>query len=106
MQKYNHLFIDLDDTLWDIHQNSKECLVEIYNDYGYDKYYETFDHYYNVYLPSNLHLWDLYRHGEISKDELIVERFLAPVRKFGIDDADYARKLSADFFFFFTPCSG
>ena len=97
MQKYNHLFIDLDDTLWDIHQNSKECLVEIYNDYGYDKYYETFDHYYNVYLPSNLHLWDLYRHGEISKDELIVERFLAPVRKFGIDDADYARKLSADF---------
>ena len=93
MQKYNHLFIDLDDTLWDIHQNSKECLAEIYNDYGYDKYYETFDHYYNAYLPSNLHLWSLYRHGKICKDELIVERFLVPVREFGIDSAEYARAL-------------
>ncbi|MFA6360172.1 MAG: noncanonical pyrimidine nucleotidase, YjjG family, partial [Dysgonamonadaceae bacterium] len=38
MQKYKDLFIDLDDTLWDIHQNSKECLLEIYNDYGYKEY--------------------------------------------------------------------
>lgn len=97
MQKYKHLFIDLDDTLWDIHKNSKECLEEIYIDYGYNKYYETFDDYYNTYMPSNFHLWGLYRHGEISKDELIVERFLVPVREFGIDDADYAKKLSDDF---------
>ena len=97
MQTYKHLFIDLDDTLWDIHNNSKECLVEIYNDYGYNKYYESFDDYYNVYMPSNFHLWGLYRNGTINKDELIVERFLVPVREFGIDDADYAKKLSDDF---------
>lgn len=97
MQKYNHLFLDLDDTLWDIHKNSKECLEEIYNDYGYTKYYKTFDDYYNVYMPSNHHLWSLYRHGKISKDKLIVERFLAPIREFGIDDADYAKQLSEDF---------
>lgn len=97
MQLYKHLFIDLDDTLWDIHRNSKECLLEIYNDYGYNKFYETFDDYYNVYMPSNHHLWGLYRNGAISKDELIIERFLVPVREFGIDDADYAKKLSGDF---------
>lgn len=97
MQAYKHLFIDLDDTLWDIHQNSKECLNEIFNDYGYNKYYKTFDDYYNVYMPSNHHLWGLYRNGEINKDELIIERFLVPVREFGIDDADYAKKLSDDF---------
>jgi len=97
MQKYKHLFIDLDDTLWDIHQNSKECLEEIYNDYGYNKYFETFDDYYNVYMPSNHHLWGLYREGKIDKDELIVERFLVPVREFGIDDAVYAKNLSDDF---------
>ena len=33
----------------------------------------------------------------INKDELIVERFLVPVREFGINDADYAKKLSDDF---------
>ncbi|NLZ95905.1 MAG: HAD hydrolase-like protein, partial [Bacteroidales bacterium] len=97
MQKYKHLFIDLDDTLWDIHKNSKECLEEIYNDYFYNKYYETFEDYYNAYMPSNFHLWSLYRHDKISKDELIVERFLVPVREFGIDSADYAKKLSDDF---------
>lgn len=97
MQLYQHLFIDLDDTLWDIHRNSKECLVEIYNDYGYNKFYETFEDYYNVYMPSNHHLWGLYRNGTINKDELIVERFLVPIREFGIDDAVYAKKLSDDF---------
>lgn len=97
MHHYKHLFIDLDDTLWDIHRNSKECLEEVYNDYGYNKYYATFADYYNVYMPSNHHLWGLYRNGKINKDELIVERFLVPVREFGIDDAEYAKKLSDDF---------
>lgn len=94
---YKNLFIDLDDTLWDIHLNGKECLEEIYSDYGYHKYYPTFDDYYSVYMPSNHHLWGLYRQGKIRKDELIVERFLVPVREFGIDDAEYAKALSDDF---------
>lgn len=94
---YKNLFIDLDDTLWDIHQNGKECLQEIYIDYNYQRFYPTFEDYYNVYMPSNHHLWDLYRQGKIQKDELIVERFLVPVREFGIDDATYAKNLSDDF---------
>ena len=97
MHIYTDLFIDLDDTLWDIHHNSKECLKEIYNDYGYNRYYKCFEDYYNVYMPSNHHLWGLYREGKIDKDELIVERFLVPVREFGINDALYAKKLSDDF---------
>lgn len=94
---YKNLFIDLDDTLWDIHQNGKECLEEIYSDYGYAEFYPTFEDYYNVYMPSNNHLWSLYRKGEIKKEELIVERFLVPVRDFGINDSAYAKKLSNDF---------
>ncbi|WP_294071881.1 YjjG family noncanonical pyrimidine nucleotidase [Proteiniphilum sp. UBA1028] len=94
---YKNLFIDLDDTLWDIHLNGKECLEEIYRDYGYAAYYPRFLDYYNVYVPVNQRLWAMYRHGEIRKEELIVERFLAPVRAFGINDPDYAKKLSDDF---------
>lgn len=97
MRKYKDLFIDLDDTLWDIHNNSKECLFEIYKDYGYNKYYECFDDYYDIYMPNNHHLWGLYRNGDINKETLIVERFLIPIREFGIDDAIYARKVSDDF---------
>lgn len=94
---YESLFIDLDDTLWDIHLNGKECLEEVYHDYGYSKYYPTFEDYYKVYMPSNNYLWGLYRQGVIKKEELIVERFLAPVREFGIDDPEYAKNLSDDF---------
>lgn len=94
---YKNLFIDLDDTLWDIHQNGRECLEEIYRDYGFDKFYDTFEDYYHVYLPGNNYLWGLYREGKIRKDELIVERFLLPVRPFGIDDSFYAKKVSDDF---------
>lgn len=94
---YKNLFIDLDDTLWNIHLNGKECLEEIYRDYGYAAYYPRFLDYYNVYVPVNQRLWAMYRHGEIRKEELIVERFLAPVRAFGINDPDYAKKLSDDF---------
>ena len=97
MRIYKNLFIDLDDTLWDIHRNSKECLLEIYDDYGYQKYYKCFDDYYNVYMPNNHRLWGLYRNGEINKEELIVERFLIPVREFGINDKMYAKNLSDDF---------
>lgn len=92
-----NLFIDLDDTLWDIHQNGKECLEEIYIDYGYEEYYPTFDAYYDVYMPNNHRLWALYRDGAIQKNELIVERFLVPVRSFGITDELYAKKISDDF---------
>lgn len=94
---YKNLFIDLDDTLWDIHQNGKECLEEIFYEYGYDKYYPTFEDYYNVYMPNNNLLWSLYRQGIIKKEELIVERFLVPIREFGIDDPIYAKNLSDDF---------
>ncbi|MCW1735905.1 YjjG family noncanonical pyrimidine nucleotidase [Anaerorudis cellulosivorans] len=94
---YKNLFIDLDDTLWDIHQNGKECLEEIYRDYRYNQFYETFEDFYRVYMPSNNYLWGLYREGKISKDELIVERFLFPLRRFGIDDPYYAKKVSDDF---------
>jgi len=94
---YKNLFIDLDDTLWDIHQNARECLHEIYRDYGFDEFYTTFEDYYNVYFPGNNYLWGLYREGKINKDELIVERFLLPLRPFGIDDPAYAKSVSDDF---------
>lgn len=95
--KYNNLLIDLDDTIWDFHQNSKICLEEIYHDYKFDEFYPTFKDYFDVYLPSNENLWRLYGDGKISRDNLIVERFLAPIREFGIDDPKYAISVSDDY---------
>lgn len=94
---YKNIFLDLDDTLWDFHHNGKECLAEIYTDYGFDKFYNSFEDYYNVYMPNNNRLWELYRQGLIKKEELVIERILMPVRNFGINDTNYAKNLSDDF---------
>ncbi len=94
---YKNIFIDLDDTLWDFQKNSLVCLEEVYHDYNFDKYYPSFQDYYDVYLPSNHNLWSLYRDGKIDRDELIVERILAPIREFGIDNSKYAKEISDDY---------
>jgi putative hydrolase of the HAD superfamily len=94
---YKSIFLDLDNTLWDINQNGRECLEEVYHDYEYNRFYPTFEEYYAVYLPNNNHLWSLYSQGGIDKEELTVERFLAPLRPFGVDDPEYAKHLSLDF---------
>ncbi len=94
---YRDLFIDLDDTIWDFQANSLICLKEIYRDYKYDEFYPTFEDYYDVFLPSNQNLWALYREGKIDRDELIVERILAPIREFGFDNPQYAIEVSDDY---------
>ena len=72
-------------------------MEEVYRDYHFDRFFPTFDDYYNIYLPNNINLWDKYRQGLISKSELIIERLLYPLRPFGIDDKTYATKLNEDF---------
>ena len=95
--KYHCLFFDLDDTIWDIKSNGRESMEEVFQDYGFDRFFHTFDDFYNVYFPSNLRLWERYRNGKITKDELIVERLLYPLRPFGINDKSFAIKLNDDF---------
>lgn len=94
---YKDLFIDLDDTIWDFKTNSLVCLQEVYHDYGFDKFYPTFQDYYKVFHPSNENLWSLYRQGKIDRDHLIVERILAPIRPFGITSPTYAIEVSDDY---------
>lgn len=94
---YRNLFIDLDDTLWDIHHNGRECLEEVYHDYRFEKFYPSFEDYYAVFIPHNQHLWRLYRAGAIKKETLNIERFLMPLRPFGVEDSDYARRVGTDF---------
>ncbi len=95
--KYKTLFIDLDDTIWDTRSNARESMEEVYRDYRFDRFFPTFDDYYSIYLPNNLNLWDQYRQGLITKNELIVERLLYPLRPFGIDDENFAIDLNDDF---------
>ncbi|MDR1402959.1 MAG: YjjG family noncanonical pyrimidine nucleotidase [Tannerellaceae bacterium] len=95
--KYKNLFIDLDDTLWDTYHNNKECLKEIYADYGFNRYFDSFEAFYDYYMPNNLHLWKQYRNNEIDRQTLTTERFRYVLLAKGIDDKESAIRLNHDF---------
>lgn len=76
------ILIDLDDTLWATQQNNKEAIHQLYLEEGWADGYASFDLFWQAYWPSNESLWHQYRHGEISKQELSIERFRRPLKAF------------------------
>ena len=94
---YKSIFFDLDDTLWDTYHNNRECLEEIFTDYRFDRHYDSFETFFQRYMPHNLMLWEKYRKHEINRQTLILERFLYVLRPMGINDAAYVLNLNHDF---------
>lgn len=94
---YKHLFIDLDDTLWDTFNNNKESLKEVYDIYEFDRSYASFEVFFDRWFPYNNHLWDLYRQDKISKQQLVTKRFEHMVEPMGITDHDFIQQLNKEF---------
>ena len=94
---YKHILIDLDDTLWDFKANSRIAMTEIFSEYELNKYYDSFESFYDVYTTKNHQLWDQYAKGEITKEFLSLERFLYPLRIVGCENFELAKTLGNDF---------
>lgn len=94
---YKHLFIDLDDTLWDTFNNNKESLKEVYDIYKFDRSYASFEVFFDRWFPYNNHLWDLYRQDKISKQQLVTKRFEHMVEPMGITNPDFIQQLNKEF---------
>ena len=90
---YKYIFLDLDDTIWDFHANTKLTLNEIYETRNLGEYFDSFEQYFSIYSKRNLELWDLYGRGEVTKDALSLERFLHPLREVGSEDEKLALKI-------------
>ena len=97
MARYTHLFFDLDDTLWDFRSNAHEALMDLFEKHQLNRYFTSFDHFYQLYEPKNLELWGLYGAGTITKEFLSLERFSYPLRLVGVHNKAFARLLSTDF---------
>lgn len=96
--KYKSIFIDLDDTLWAFTENARDTFEEMYHQYRFERYFQSFDHFMKLYTPKNLELWDLYGRHEISKDELNARRFSYPLLQVGVDDPALVKAYSDGFF--------
>lgn len=96
--KYKNLFFDLDDTLWAFSLNARDTFEEMYHKYKYERYFQSFQHFYELYEQRNAELWVEYANGQVTKEELNRQRFFYPLKVVGTGDAALAKAFSDDFF--------
>lgn len=75
MSEIKHIFFDLDHTLWDFEENSKLCLLKIYEKYQSLFYKTDFDAFFNAFTFINTELWYQFDTKKITNDELRKTRF-------------------------------
>ncbi len=96
--KYQHIFFDLDHTLWDFEANSRQTLEDLYHTLQLaDKGVDDFDLFHKKYLVHNEVLWDRYRNGFIKVDELRWKRMWRTLLDFKIGDEKLARDMGDRF---------
>ncbi|MFN0274539.1 MAG: YjjG family noncanonical pyrimidine nucleotidase [Chitinophagales bacterium] len=82
-----HIFFDLDNTLWDFSKNSKRIISEMYELFQLkEKGIHDLDAFYKQYASRNENLWSAYSMGDISREEVRLHRFLYTLDDFGVKD--------------------
>lgn len=90
---YEHVFFDLDRTLWHFEENSRKVLLDIYNDFELSKHIEFEDDFIEQYYIFNELLWERYRENKIEKDELRSERFNLTLKHFKVVNSKLADEI-------------
>ena len=102
MNKYKHIYIDLDRTLWDFEANAREAFREIFEMFDLSGTIPDFMEFIDTYVYYNEKLWEKYGKGRIKKELLRTERFRLTLNKFKIKDFDLVNKMS-DAYMEITP---
>ena len=93
MRPYDHLFFDLDNTLWDFATNSRLAMEQTLEQTELILKLSSFDTYFEVYEQINQALWSDYHAKKINKQKLITERFSRSFQAHGIDNYDWTSTL-------------
>lgn len=96
--QYEHIFFDLDCTLWDLDTNSHETITELFSKHNLnEKGIDSVQTFLNEYLVINNRMWDEYRKGIIDKNHLRYERFHEAFLKFDINDRTLSNSFGDDY---------
>lgn len=97
-KQYQHLFFDLDHTLWDFDRNARHALEELYADFRLaETVSPSFEDFYRHYLHHNEVLWNRFHQGFITADELKWKRMWRTLLEFKIGDETLAKDMSKRF---------
>ena len=98
MPPYKYIFIDLDDTIWDFERNAKSSLADVYETKCLNRYFNDFEHFFDLYITNNAVLWKLYGEGKITKKELNLRRFKYPFSMVGVEpDDEFVLQMGHDY---------
>lgn len=98
MKSYQHIFFDLDHTLWDFDRNSRETLEELFEAYSLKNYgIAAFQDFIETYHQVNDLKWEEYRQGLISKEHLRATRFHDTLLRFEIDHPKLAAEIDHEY---------
>jgi len=96
--KYKHIFFDLDRTLWDFEASAEQAFDVIFEKYNLKAVgVKSGVHFHEVYTKHNNRLWDLYRVGKITKDDLRGKRFFLTLKDFDVEDKELAEKIGIEY---------
>lgn len=74
-KRYNYIFFDLDNTLWDFEKNSYRAMLIVFNRFDILSNRVSFDDFFQCYSRHNNLLWESYRKKGITKRKLTKKRF-------------------------------
>lgn len=94
-RRYDHIFFDLDHTLWDFDANSRETLQDLYLELDLEgRGIPNFEQFHDTYYHYNQLFWDRFRKGYINRDELRWKRMWRTLTDFRITDEGLAKAMS------------
>ncbi|WP_124980119.1 YjjG family noncanonical pyrimidine nucleotidase [Nonlabens xiamenensis] len=99
-EQVEHIFFDLDHTLWDFDLNSKLAYQQIFTEHNVDLNLEKFI---EVYQPLNLQFWRMFRENKISKEDLRFQRLHQTFEACGFHVSPEKINLFADLYIEYLP---
>jgi len=100
MTKIEHVFFDLDHTLWDFEKNSDLTFQKIFLKHNLNIDITTF---LEVYKPLNRSFWRLYREEKISKKDLRYQRLKTAFDAINYETSDTLINVMADDYINYLP---
>lgn len=92
---YKQIFFDLDHTLWDFEMNSRECLQDMFGEFSLQQRgIPDFGAFHQSYAGHNQRMWERFRKGYITREELRWKRLFHTLLDFRIGDQRLVRDLS------------
>lgn len=101
---YQHIFFDLDHTLWDFERNARDVLQRLYQQFLSLEQFSQ-ERFISVYEAINDKLWARFNAGEIDKEQLRAERFAQTFVALGVDPNQLSLSSAQFDQWYITHCS-